>query len=460
MIGRWDLVALPGPRHHLDTISTDLHEGRSCVWLVPDELVKTGLADECIDELVNRHDGLHIPAPKVTHEPVSSASVRPAQLPGSSGDLPSWARDAFGDHAGFGVPAAPVTVSAKPQTMPVADRIAGLLGLPIDEHPDSVSAIASSWQARGKILVICGWQEPDGDALATMLTRLTALVKAQGQQPTHRPRLLLAVREGDLPVAALDRLDPMTSRVRWWWGVIGRLDTSVVVATTRPRIGLSVSGSQSNALRELIAAEVITEVAGPDLLLAEQLAMSWDGRISTLGKLLAESVRDVEDDFPSGFGTPRLSGTRPPHELRPAWRLGVADLWEHQARLSPIAKCRNQTGLDALIWRGQNRVLMPLADEYRARLEQVFRSRASRTVLADLAQQNRQRRTPAQQPRRTVLELGAMAWAVSAKKIRLPRADNELLFSLLDVRNALAHLQPIADEAIDRLTSALPQDHS
>lgn len=98
---------------------------------------------------------------------------------------------------------------------------------------------------------------------------------------------------------------------------------------------------------------------------------------------------------------------------------------------------------------------MPIVDEYRGRLEQVFRDRASRAVLADMTQQDRLRKV-APQPRRSVLELGSMAWAVSSKRVRLPRTENELLFSLLDVRNSLAHLQPITDDEIERLAHALP----
>ncbi|MER6991627.1 hypothetical protein ABT337_15265 [Saccharopolyspora hirsuta] len=457
MIKPWSLLPLPGPREHLDSISADLDEGMSCVWLMPDEFVDNGLADELLDELANNHDSLHVPEPEGPPCGGETAAIAPIRARHPTNDLPPWARDAFSDLADFDAPASPV-VAADARTTSVAERIAQLLDLETDEHSDEVHAVVSEPQLRGKVLVVCGWRERDRDSLAKVLTRLTSLVKEEGLQPAHRPRLLLASRERDLPPAALDRLDQMTTRVRWWWGVVGRLDTAVVVATARTKFANRTSATRVSALREVVAIDVITEVAGPDLQLAEHLATSWDGMVSSLGDSIEVSARDFGvDDLRHEGELPRHSGHRPPYELRRAWRLGLADLWEHQLRVSPAAHRpgRNGIGLNAMIWRGQNRALMPIVDEYRGRLEQVFRDRASRAVLADMTQQDRLRKV-APQPRRSVLELGSMAWAVSSKRVRLPRTENELLFSLLDVRNSLAHLQPITDDEIERLAHALP----
>lgn len=100
---------------------------------------------------------------------------------------------------------------------------------------------------------------------------------------------------------------------------------------------------------------------------------------------------------------------------------------------------------------------MPVVDEYRELLEKTFRERVSRTVLDDLTQQERARGT-ASLPRRSVLELGDMAWAVQNGKVQLPRPEKKLLFILREVRNALAHLQPISDEMLEHLARALPRD--
>ncbi|MER7010809.1 hypothetical protein ABT324_05200 [Saccharopolyspora sp. NPDC000359] len=455
-------MTLPGPRKHLESISNDLDEGLSCVWLMPDEFVANGFADELLDELANDHDSLHVPEPHGAHIGGAAAAVPPIRAAQPRSDLPRWAQDTFSGLPSFDASPSPVAITVSPRTTSVTERIVQLLDLNTDEHPDEIRAIVTEPQLRGKVLVVCGWRERDRDSLAEVLVRLTSLVKEEGLPPAHRPRLLLATRERDLPLATWDRLDQMTTRIRWWWGVVGRLDTAVVVATARPRFGSSGSTSHVSALRELVAIDVITEVAGPDLRLAEYLAISWDGLVSSLGDSIEVSAREFGGEFQLGGELPRRGGNRPPYELRRAWRLGMADLWEHQVRVSPTAHRpkRTGTGLDAMIWRGQNRALMPILDEYRGRVEQVFRDRASRAVLADVTQQERPRGVASQPPRRSVLELGAMAWAVANKRVRLPRADNELLFSLLDVRNSLAHLQPITDDEVERLANALAGSRS
>ncbi|MER7079399.1 hypothetical protein SAMN02982929_03535 [Saccharopolyspora kobensis] len=454
----WSLLTLPGPRKHLESISAVLDNGMSCVWLIPDEFVKNGFADDLLDELAIAHDSVHIPAPEETqcdgggraHAVVPTLTARPTN------DLPAWAQDTFSGLAGFDAPTSSSTVAVAPRTTSVAERIVQLLGLQTKAYSDEIHAIVAEPLLHGKVLVVRGWREQDRDSLASVLTRLTSLVKEEGLQPEHRPRILLATRENDLPRTALDRLDQMTTRVRWWWGAVGRLDTAVVVASARPKFSGKISHASS--LREIVALDVITEVAGPDLWLAEHLAVSWDGLISSLGDEIEAATRDLTGEC-HHVGVQRgHSGNRPPHELRPLWRLAMADLWEHQLRVSPAANRpkRDGIGLNTLIWRGQNRALMPIVDEYRGQIEMSFRKRASQAVLTDVTQQEGPRKSAPAQPRRTVLELGAMAWAISSRRVRLTQADNELLFSLLDVRNSLAHLQPITDEMIERLAHALP----
>jgi hypothetical protein len=41
--------------------------------------------------------------------------------------------------------------------------------------------------------------------------------------------------------------------------------------------------------------------------------------------------------------------------------------------------------------------------------------------------------------------------------VHLPRSDSDLLFRAWDIRNALAHLCPLADEELDRLAAVMPQ---
>jgi hypothetical protein len=450
---------------HLEWISVDLDEGLSCVWLVPDELVDRGIADELLGELAARPDSIRVPPPEGVASCGSAVPVATRwPIAGSSAkELPSWARDKFG-LLDLDEPFVPVAPPATSTAVATADRLLTMFDSSGEFHSDPIAVLAGSQWLRGKVIVVVGWEEQNPKAVGTLLTRLTALAKERGLSPDDRPRLLVAARVGDLPGAVLDRIDPVMTRVHWWWGSTGRLDTAVIVAAARPRTDRRVPVGRIEALRELVAVEVLTEVSGPDLVLAEGLASSWDGRLTTLRERLAHNVREVPEIAPLGPRGWGRSGNRPPHEIRAAWALGLANTWEGQVRISPAVSGGRKyaADLDALIWRGQNRALTPLVDEYRARLEETVRSRASAAVLAELTREDRQEsRGGGPSPERngrTTLELGGMAWAVGTGRVRFPRADADLLYCLRDIRNALAHLRPLTDDDLARMARVLPDD--
>lgn len=453
--GRSDFGLLPGPRRHLDVLAEDLNSGWSCIWLLPDDLVDRGIADELVDLIELRVDSVRVPQPEVRRTSGQRAEVQ-ATGPAEE-QLPAWARSRFGvfdwDESFH-----TASVTTLESTSSVSERLLLVFEDPSGEVDDPLAVLTSSDWLRRKVVVVRAWAENDPDDVASVFTRLTAFSKEHGVPPDDRARVLVAARLGDLPARLLDKVDPVTTRAHWWWSVCGRLDTAVVTTAARGR-RTGRGHPHRIDVRELVTAEVIVEVSGPDLALAEGLASSWDGRRGTLREQIA-AFAHAEDDLAAGVVRRlRGSGERPTEELRSAWSAGSLELWDGQLRISPAVRgaIDSVVDLDNLVWRGHNRALMPLIDGWRARLEETVRSRASTAVLAELGRDFRGGAPQGVEANgRITLELGMMAWAVSTSRVRLSRSDRELLFCLRDARNALAHLRPLDDEHVDRMAELVP----
>ncbi|MDI5975272.1 hypothetical protein [Amycolatopsis magusensis] len=358
------------------------------MWLVPDDLVHRGAAIDLLGVLEARDDTVRVPAPEVR---VGFQEFRPTvELAGGIGALPDWARSSLGvldpDEPVEPEGPAPTTKNATS----VAERLLQVVGeaTSVDHADEPLALLAASNWLRGKVVVICAWDENDPEDIASVVTRLTAHSKERGLTPAERPRVLVAARLGDLPGWLLEQVDSITTKVHWWWGACGRLDTAVVASrfqrgrTRAPR---------TEFIRGLIAFEVLVEVAGPDLLLADCLASSWDGRMATLGEQIdAFKHTDTDVLLPQRHAL-RSGGDRPAAELRPAWMAGMVDLWDGQVRMSPALQGKPGQGeeITALVWRGQNRALTPLIDGCRAQLEKQIRARANHTVIAELLREHR-----------------------------------------------------------------------
>lgn len=462
MSGFWHLPSLPGPRNHIEGINAELRRGRSCVWFLPDQFVTSGWAEELLGELARSHTGVEIPPPEHSNGAVRTEILRAGPVAQVNG-IPTWAQDTFSDVDDFDLPTTNVRTMQRPKVTPLAERISHELGLASRLDEDEIGTIVLAPEARERVLIVRGWREPNRDELADVLSRLTAMVKERGRLP-HFPRLLIVARDGDIPQSTLRHLDAVTAGIHWWWGAIHRADTSVVVASSLTGGQLHAPRSTQTQLRRMVASEVITEVCGPDLVFASELAMRWDGLMESLHhhitELAVELSLDVTGDVSASNKAPKFV-TRPPQELRAAWRSGAVDQWEHETRVSLGARdtAKDTVMLDRLVWRAQNRVLMPLIDESRARLERIFLSRAGKDVLRGLAEQERDRRSPRrseQQP----FEIGTMYHAVRSQKVRLPDKDRECLYLLRDIRNALAHLRPITDRELDEFATVVTPSSS
>jgi hypothetical protein len=198
---------------------------------------------------------------------------------------------------------------------------------------------------------------------------------------------------------------------------------------------------------------VIAEVAGPDLRLATFLSARWDGYNASLAGRVTEYLSAVECALELDARWRAGSG-RPPPKLRPAWQQGLADRWEGDVRVSPAAlpKQNLDAELDRLVWRGQARALNPVVDQFRLYLEERIKAGVNAGSWRELTADDDRRSRPTTQPARPVLELNRMAWGVHTGRVRLTRADEDLLFCLRNTRNSLAHLVPLTDANLERLT--------
>jgi hypothetical protein len=269
--------------------------------------------------------------------------------------------------------------------------------------------------------------------------------------------MLVAGTQSDFPLSLFSRIDPITTKVFWWWGSTTRLDTAVVVADSRPG---SFTAAPRDHVRELVTAEVAVEVAGPDLQTAATIAQRWDGRMSSLKKLLAEISYPVNGA--EAIIRRSIFGARqPPSELAGLWNAGAVDLWDGQVRITPAASNVSSESLDVdtLIWRGQSRALTPLIDDQRRRLENEVRQRIDPALLDSLLEgegANRRLRSDSQRSSSTVLEVGQLAWLIRSGHVKLSRSERDLVNRLREARNAIAHLRGLTDDELDELTRFLP----
>jgi hypothetical protein len=452
------LVSLPGAQHRVAAIVADLEAGRNCVVLLPDVLVDSDVADDIGYEITARVQMLWVPPPEVdeTDGPRRSMVTAPRR---STDPRPSWAVNRFGalGTATF----APATARAGTQrrsTTSLAERMSALLRQP-PEDLDHLAEVVAAEELRGTVLVVRAWKEPDPDAVGALAVRFAAMTKDSRVPPEERVRLLVLTRDRNIPEGTLERLDPVTSGVHWWWGVLGRLDTTVVVAAAETAAGRGDPvGLRSTLVADYLFRDMVTEIAGPDLELATHLTSFWDGTMSALPELVTGYASSRKPELAVPAATRHGRPTRPPLALRDAWNHGLADLWDGEIRVSPLAEEPSAvTGrLDQHLWRGQNRALAPVIDQLRAAMEDRVRSTVGAAgVDALLAGDGESDRPAAHRVTRPVLEVGRMAAAVKTGELRLTEGERKLIYCLRDVRNSLAHLVALDDSTLSRLAQAI-----
>ncbi len=478
--GRSDLLRLPGVRRQVARLADDLAAGRSCLWMLPDAFVPEGHADALhgtvLDRSPERYD-LPPPGPALPAPRQPEASKRDADGPGAPhADVPLL--DEFDD--GFDIGWHPArtavpTLPPNPGTQGLLPRLATELGLTDGQVMDHLTDRRRSWRP---VIGVRAWLEtiPEGGTagqdIARVLRLMSAAVKESGTPPPDRPRFLVTARVRDLPTLLPDELelDLDAIAVHWWWGTVGRLDTATFVASA-VRPGGTVTVQEAVLTRRVLAAvreEVIGEVCGPDLSLAQRLHEHWDGSDHTLDTAVRHSVEGQkrEDHKDLLLTRPRAAVThKPALQLRHAWAAGLVQAWEGRLRLHPAlwlsdGGAGRADRLTALVGQAQSRVLAPWTEEARSALAVLALDHALKPVaeLVTLYVDDKQRLADhRQRPERTFarIEAGPLYRACLARAVALGPDDLRLLKMLTTTRNILAHRGVLHDSTLRRLCEEL-----
>jgi hypothetical protein len=480
------LCELPGVRRQIGRIAADLAAGLHCLWLLPDDLVEGGYAEELHHvALCSSPDRLDIAAPS---QPEAPSAPFPEPAPEPTG----WALDdlpLLQDYDGFDIGWEPVLPRQRrgpgPLTDPLEGQESGLLTQLAKELSvapgEAVDTLVDPDRRWRPVVGVRAWEhsvrragtdEPEqerGREVARLIRSLSAAAKQAGLPPEDRPRLLVTARVEDVPRRLPDELelDLATSAVHWWWGTLGRLDSATVVSA----VGTDASHATRrhgevprDRILRAVRDEVVSEVCGPDPVLGWRLARRWDGSQGTLEKSLRACLGGVRAAPPlppltavAGVG----SGHRPAAGLRPAWARGLLQAWDGRSRVHPAVWCGDPSRSDhlrILVSQAQARVLLPWIEDTRQRLALRALSGATRPV-AELIACYVDRppvgyRTRPQEVFRTI-EVGPMLRACRQGHLNLPIEDRRLLEQLVLVRNVLSHRGVLFDRTLHTLCDEL-----
>jgi len=298
-------------------------------------------------------------------------------------------------------------------------------------RPPSASQLARSEQVAGRILALVldtGCEADDWPGFAVEF-----LAALPGIPPEQRPQLVLfcgphhrdRIRKHRLSVSEI-----------WWWGVHGRLDSTLAAARAL--------GDDTDPLR----AACIAEICGFDLALCESLAAEWDGGMASLLRIVEES----RVTSTTHVDAVRLRGAAEavPRAVHHAdWDAGLIDAWDHfDPFVSPVAipSSEREEVLHTRLWRGQLRELMPLVDEERARLETWVRPIMQAGVGVDFP-----------------VEIGLLQRLICHDQAIRPRSDRtrrDAVTWLRDTRNLLAHRTALSSDRIHEGFELLDRDRA
>ena len=253
----------------------------------------------------------------------------------------------------------------------------------------------------------------------------------------ERPRLLILTCHqltGEL-TRKETLLEPL-----WWWGVMDRLDTAV-----------HVSDQLFHARADVVLRDSIVEVAGYDLALADHLADTWNGALSTLDQQLIDYKsydNEVATELPELPHSSTPYGP-PPVAMTELWDHGLADAWDafpaylHPCLLVGIGRSKD---VHSRVWRAQLRALMPLIDEERGRLGSWMQEQLlPQHQLPDPAEPGDLFFALQQEPT-------LKSWRGGHRK--------RLIYWLRDTRNTLAHLGTLTPEEVKRGRQLIAADRT
>jgi hypothetical protein len=225
---------------------------------------------------------------------------------------------------------------------------------------------------------------------------------------------------------------------RYWWGQVSPLDTLVVVdeVMDQPR----VAGDR----------EVVAELAGWDLALAEQLALRWSGDALVDLAAVSPQRRDVwhggglfEQAHLASATAPMVD---PPEELLAAWAGGCVDWWGGRAVVHTSCHLAHghERALEGRVWRGQVAAVLPLVEVARERLARWVEQRSH---LVDAAWRYRDV---------SKLEVGPLERLFSASPgLRRSNEHYELARLLRRTRHQVAHVERVDRTSLARIETLL-----
>ncbi|MFJ4779682.1 hypothetical protein [Streptomyces sp. NPDC088762] len=484
----WQLTDLPGARGQIHDVATDLAAGQNCLWLLPDRMVDEGDADRLYGEaLFSLPRVLDLPASPEPADGGGAGGPYEREETSEAGHPRPWTDDdlpyleGYDDGFDLGWPTATPAGRGMPYAPhdhgPAASLLARI-GKELSVEPEqALSRLVVGDNGRQLVVGIRAWAEGDtpagrGGGIQRLFQTLTAAVKEAGLSPGERPLLFVAARLQDLPGGLPDELglDVANTSVRWWWGVVGRADTAMVVAP-RAAGARRPERRHSDALRDRVVrtvrAEIVVEVSGPDLSLAERLSELWDGKDHSLLGALTSALADVPgpraDVWPRGLAQ---TGARrkPDAWLREAWAAGAVAAWEGRLRIHPASwhagpRAQTRARLDALVSQAQQRVVLPWIEDARGRLAARAVAHLTRPVEAVVLDPEfrASRGYLRDDPEQAFLEweVGQLLSAHIKGYLALPAEDAGLLRLLVSSRNALAHRGVLPDTKLHDLCGEL-----
>lgn len=218
-------------------------------------------------------------------------------------------------------------------------------------------------------------------------------------------------------------LDPPKEDVclshREWQGIVDRLDMLLFTSTIFRKRRMS-------ALQKEVATSVIANIALWDPMVAQRLAYESIERILNPQPVLQQIAKE-RNWCETGLTT------------SPSWCTGTRDLFNGQKKIHSacLAFDDKHQEIRRRIWRGQVGVMLPFVEEKR----QDFLTELG-AILS----------VPYESPDRVIanrldLEIGHIASQIGSNR-NVPRETRQLVYRLRDIRNSLAHLEPLPHEEL------------
>lgn len=218
--------------------------------------------------------------------------------------------------------------------------------------------------------------------------------------------------------------------VRWWWGVIDRLDTRLYATSC-------LGDDEPDPVR----VATVAEVAQFDLQLVTHLMDQWDLTLDTLPKLLSE-YRDRVDLPSRSVPRTRCPREQPVGDAVAVWACGLQQRWGTHTQPTDHAANAHAVDSDELrgrAWAGQVSLLLPEIERARWQLVRWIQTQPdavqSRLPVDDLPG----------------IEVTPLKELIEGDSIlRQDRQRLDLARWLSQARNKLAHLEPIEHPHVEK----------